>query len=159
MASWQEIEAAATEFAALVRRHFDARAHKTLATLRADGSPRVSGIETRFHEGDLWFGSMPRAVKARDLQRDPRYALHSGTVDPPDWTGDAKVAGRVEEIAPGSKRFKAVMKAIGGGGTSESHLFRADISEASVVWHPEGADHLLVEVWTEAGGYRRFERR
>lgn len=158
MARWSEIEAAAPDFADRARRLLDAHAHKTLATLRADGSPRISGIETRFHEGDLWFGSMPAARKAADLGRDPRYALHSGSDDPPDWQGDAKVAGRVEEITEPERRA-AVLKAVGGGGPSDSHIYRADIDEASVVWHPEGADHLVIEVWTAAAGFRRFERR
>ena len=57
----------------------DAHTHKTLATLRKDGSPRISGIECWEIDGDLWMGSMARAVKALDLQRDPRYALHSGS--------------------------------------------------------------------------------
>ena len=72
--------------------------HKTLATLRRDGSPRISGTEVIFAEGELWLGSMWQAVKALDLRRDPRFALHSGSEDPPGWAGDAKVAGRVEEI-------------------------------------------------------------
>jgi len=76
-----------------VRARLDAHVHKTIATLRADGSPRICGTGTRFVDGDLWIGAMPAARKARDLQRDPRYALHSGSDDPPGWTGDAKVAG------------------------------------------------------------------
>ena len=40
MASWAEIEAAAPELAARARERFDAFRHKTLATLRRDGSPR-----------------------------------------------------------------------------------------------------------------------
>ena len=43
------------------------------------------------------------ALKARDLQRDPRFALHSGSDEPDDWVGDAKLAGIVEEVsAPGA---------------------------------------------------------
>lgn len=59
--------------------------HKTLATLRRDGSPRSSGIEATFAQGELWMGSMWRSTKALDLQRDPRFALHSGSTDPPAW--------------------------------------------------------------------------
>ena len=51
-----------------------------------------------FALGDVWIGSMWMAVKARDLRRDPRYAIHSGSDDPPGWKGDAKIAGRVEEV-------------------------------------------------------------
>ena len=98
MPSWREVEAEVPEFAALARAFFDAHAHKTLATLRRDGSPRISGSEVDFAEGELWLGSMWRSLKALDLRRDPRFALHSGSAAPPNWTGDAKVAGRVEEV-------------------------------------------------------------
>ena len=98
MATWKDVAAAAPELAQAARELFEANKHLTIATLRKDGSPRISGIECSFIEGDLWFGSMPDAVKARDLQRDPRFALHSGTGDASNWKGDAKVAGRAEEI-------------------------------------------------------------
>jgi hypothetical protein len=35
---------------------FDLRRHKTLATLRQDGSPRISGIELEFVDGDVVMG-------------------------------------------------------------------------------------------------------
>src|SRR5579864_4003812 len=76
VARWRVIEQSVPEFAARVRELFDAGRHKTIATLRADGSPRISGIECEFAEGDLRFGSMPRARKGADLKRDPRFALH-----------------------------------------------------------------------------------
>ena len=124
MAGWQEIEAEAPELVARAQRLFDANKHKTLATVRRDGSPRISGIELIFADGQLWFGSMWEAVKALDLQRDPRFALHSAS-DGEDFQGDAKVAGRVEEVDDDVKR------AVVGGGEPPSepmHLFRADIT-------------------------------
>src|SRR5881398_1656174 len=98
MTAWKDVEQAEPEFAARVRRLFDAGRHKTIATLRADGSPRISGIECEFADGELRFGSMPGARKGADLRRDPRFALHSASVAPPEgqeatWQGDAKVAG------------------------------------------------------------------
>ena len=101
MARWERIEAEEPEFAARARERFDAGVHKTIATLRADGSPRISGIEASFLAGDLWFGSMPGARKAADLIRDPRFALHSASEDPPGWSGDAKLSGRAIEIGEG----------------------------------------------------------
>src|ERR1051326_5396627 len=99
VASWQAIEQAEPEFAGRVRRLFDAGRHKTMATLRADGSPRISGIECEFSDGDLRFGSMTGARKGTDLKRDARFALHGPTFHPEegkesDWPGEAKVAGR-----------------------------------------------------------------
>ena len=143
MASWSEFEADAPELAARVRRRLEAHKHKTIATLRRDGSPRISGTESRFEDGELWIGSMPNALKARDLQRDPRYALHSGSDEPDNWDGDAKVAGVVEEL-PSSD--------------GKSHKFRLDISEASTVGLNEARNRLVIDIWTEDGGARRIER-
>src|SRR5690606_27416235 len=94
MAAWRDIEQAEPRFARRVRELFDARKHKTIATLRADGSPRISGIEATFKGGELVFGSMPGSRKSADLLRDPRFALHSATIDPTEgaeaqWPGEA----------------------------------------------------------------------
>ena len=152
MARWQDIEDEAPEFAARLRERLDAFVHKTIATLRADGSPRISGTEVFYADGDLWFGSMPRARKARDLQRDPRFALHSGSVDPPEWTGDAKAAGRVEEVTDPER-----IAAINGEGAppGPSHLFRADIAELVVVHLGDPPDHIVIESWHAGRGVER----
>ena len=115
MASWGEVSAVAPEFAETVRALFDAYRHKTLATLRKDGSPRISGIEAEFIVGDVWFGGLWQSLKALDLRRDPRFALHSGTgdADPATWKGDAKIAGRAEEITDPA-RLAAIQAASGG---------------------------------------------
>src|SRR6188472_3875562 len=79
MANWQDVAREAPELATKARRAFDANKHKTMATLRKDGGPRISGTELDFTDDGLFFGSMWGAVKARDLQRDPRIAFHSAT--------------------------------------------------------------------------------
>jgi hypothetical protein len=158
MASWSEVAAAQPEFARVVRGFLDAHVHKTLATLRRDGSPRISGTEVIFFRDDLWIGSMPRSRKALDLRRDPRFALHSGSADPPGWKGDAKLAGRFVEVEDAA-RAAEVLAAAGGGSSGEAHVFRAEISEASVVRVGEPADHLVIELWKEGEDLRRMERR
>jgi hypothetical protein len=155
VASWSAIEAEAPELTALARGFFDAFVHKTLATLRRDGSPRISGTELVVRDGDLWLGSMWEAVKARDLQRDPRFALHGPSVDPPAWRGDAKLAGRVEEITDP----EVVARLNDGAPPGPSHLFRADVTELSVVRLAEEGDHLVIESWHEGRGVTRVERR
>jgi hypothetical protein len=155
MPSFSEFEAAVPDFAARVREILAATTHMTLATVRRDGAPRISGTECRFAKGELWIGSMWQAVKARDLLRDPRYALHCGTIDPPAWKGDAKVAGTVEAITD-----LALIKELNGEAAKdgESHLFRLDIAEASTVTVDEDAKILTVEVWTPERGLRRIDR-
>lgn len=146
MATWREFEAAEPELAARVRERFEAQKHLTIATLRRDGSPRISGIECVFEDGELWFGSMSGAVKALDLRRDPRFALHCGTGDSSlwegdaaRWPGDAKVSGRAEFLAP--------------------QRFRADIEEAVTVrLGGDPPDHMLIDAWREGEGLRQFRR-
>lgn len=150
MASWAQVEAAEPEFAGRVRALFDAHRHKTIATLRADGSPRISGIEASFDDGQLTFGSMPDARKGADLRRDPRFALHSATVDPVEgaeasWPGEAKVAGR------------AVLAGRPEEGPAGDH-FHADISEVVHTHLDEAATRLVIEWWTPESGLRRVER-
>ena len=146
---------AAPELAGRVRARLDAHTHKTLATVRLDGSPRISGTETVLRDGELWIGSMWHARKARDLQRDPRFALHSGSDDPPDWTGDAKLAGIVEEITDAERA-----PAINGDGapSGPSHLFRLDLREVSTVGLDDQRKALVIEVWTPERGARTIAR-
>ena len=94
--AWQDVEQAEPEFAQRVRALFDAHQHKTIATLRADGSPRISGIETVFEDGELVFGSMQKRAQGRSTSAGIRgLLLHSATVDPvegseAEWPGEAK---------------------------------------------------------------------
>jgi hypothetical protein len=154
MPAWTDFETAAPELAAEVRRRLDAHTHKTLATIRRDGSPRISGTESTFRDGELWIGSMWQARKAKDLQRDPRFALHSGSDDPPEWTGDAKLAGVAEEITD-PKRVREINR---DGPPGPSHLFRLDVREVSVVGLNDAKDKLVIAVWTPERGVRRMER-
>ena len=151
MASWSEIEAAEPAFAARVRERFDAEKHKTIATVRADGGPRISGIEVEFADGELTFGSMPHARKGADLKRDPRFALHSASVAPPEgkealWAGDAKLAGLAVYVGP-----------IEGEAVSGDR-YRADLREVVLTRLNPTATALRVEWWTPEKGLQAIER-
>ena len=150
MTAWRHVERAEPEFAQRVRALFDAHRHKTIATLRADGSPRISGIEAAFEDGELVFGSMPNARKGADLRRDPRFALHSATVDPVEgsgarWPGEAKISGRARAAGPVSEETDGIR-------------FHAAIAEVVHTHLNPEATMLVVEWWTPAHGLRRIER-
>jgi hypothetical protein len=118
--------------------------------LRADGAPRISGIEAAFEGAELVFGSMPSARKGADLRRDPRFALHSATVDPVEgaeaqWPGEAKISGRAIAAGP-----------ITGG--ADGDRFHADIAEVVHTHLNETATLLVVEWWTPTHGLRRIVR-
>lgn len=155
MARWADVEAADPEFAARVQHLFETGRHKTIATLRADGSPRISGIECEFVDGDLRFGSMPGSRKGQDLLRDPRFALHGPTSNPDQgeetsWPGEAKIAGRAIPLGP--IRFSNDEQ-----GPDGEH-FLADISEVVVTGLNAEGNRLVVEWWTPQRGRRRVER-
>lgn len=150
MPSWNEIVSDAPQFAQRVRGVFEVRKHKTMATLRADGSPRISGIEIEFGPDEVRFGSMPDARKVHDLHRDPRLALHSPTVDPPAddpsaWAGEAKIAGLA--IAEGARIDPP-----------PGDQFRVDISEVVLTYVDADGKHLVVESWHPGRGWERRSR-
>lgn len=95
---------------------------------------------------------MAQSRKLADLQRDPRFALHSATVDPVEgeegsWPGEAKIAGRA--IPDG---------AINDEGAPSGEMFVADITEVVLVSLDGDATKLIVEWWTPDGGRRTVER-
>ena len=150
MARWDEFVADAPEFAERVRSVFDLRKHKVLATLRRDGSPRLSGIEVEFSKGEVRLGMMPGSVKARDVGRDPRVALQAVSDDPEDddpssWKGDARVSGRVVQASAEDPET----------GT----LFTVDIDEIVLTRVGSPADHLLIETWRPGQGARAVKRK
>jgi len=69
-----------------------------LATLRSDGYPRISPMEPRIFEGRLVLIGMPNTTKFRDLGRDPRFCLHTATVDTYVSDGDAKLWGNAVNV-------------------------------------------------------------
>lgn len=151
MASWGEFAAAEPEFADRVLERFSVRKHSTLATLRRDGSPRISGTEVSFGSGELSLGMMPGSLKSRDLQRDARLALHSPTEDPSEedpssWAGEAKIAGRGVEVTDPHRR-------------GEGNEFRVEITEVVLTRVGEPADHLVIESWHPGRGVERRQRR
>jgi hypothetical protein len=157
VARWGELEAAEPDLAARVRRLFDAGRHKTIATLRADGSPRISGIECEFVDGELRFGSMSGARKGADLARDPRFALHGPTFHPVegqegDWPGEAKIAGRAIPAGP------VTADDVAGDEVPDGEMFVADVTEVVVTGLDPTATKLVVEWWTPERGRRRIER-
>ena len=138
---FSELEADDPELAAAVRAAFAVAKHCTIATLRADGAPRISGTEVEFEDGAVYIGTPDDARKALDLRRDPRVAIHSPTRDPqPDgsWAGEAKVSGIAVEVPvpegypPGSARFRIDLTSVVHTGLSGDTPPRLQIR----LWRP-----------------------
>jgi hypothetical protein len=143
MASWAEFADSEPDFARRVQKLMTSRKHLTMATLRRDGSPRISGIEVQFSDDHLQIGSMLGAVKAMDLRRDPRVAIHGPTHDPSKsgrWRGEAKIAGRAIEVPS----------------EGDANAFRIDIEEAVIT--RVSNNRLVIESWKPTRGRQLTER-
>lgn len=161
MTSWSELLIAAPEVGAQVQARIEATGLALLATLRRDGSPRISGVEPLFHGGELWLGMMPDSRKAIDLQRDPRFALHNATEDKEVTEGDVKISGRAIEVTD-DEAIASFRRAFAGESGVEPppgpmHLFRVDITEVATV--QPNVDHLVIHVWRPGRAVQRIERR
>ena len=153
MATWAEFHAECPEFADEVRARFDSGTNKTIATLRRDGSPRISGTELEFAEVDGAVQArlgMMTGVKLNDARRDPRFAIHSPTLEPPPeptaWAGEAKMSGLLVEVPPP-----------GDTASTDAAYFTLDIREVVHTRVAASGDRLLIESWHPGRGYERRE--
>ena len=151
MTSWQQFAREAPELAAEIRSRFEAHETHVLATLRRDGSPRVSGSEVDFSGDNLTFGSMLGAVKAHDLQRDGRFAIHAYPAD----NGDAKIAGVATEAT--AQADKDALRT-GTEPPGDFHAFVTDLTEAVLTSVDQEAEELIIQVWRPGQGVTVIRR-
>jgi hypothetical protein len=143
---WQDVVDSHPDFAAAVQQIFGAHKHKTIATLRRDGSPRLSGLELEFTAGDVTFGMMPRSRKAADLRRDPRTEVHSTSVvvegEEEAFAGDARISGRAREVTDLEERARYTDTP-----PDAYPLFALDIERVMRIALEGSPPHLIVYTW------------
>ncbi|WP_421120368.1 pyridoxamine 5'-phosphate oxidase family protein [Aquihabitans daechungensis] len=168
MTSWTDFEQAEPELARRARGIISATTNCVLATIRADGSPRASGIDPFFRDGDLWIGSMPDSRKGADLARDPRIALHGipwesrkvkdGAEDPGD--GDVKITGRAVKLGDSEASARILSEYFAEIGVDEPEeggdLYTIDL--ATVVVISVADDQLVVDRWSAVDGRKVVKR-
>lgn len=159
MATWAEFAAEQPDLAAFVQGRFAADRHALIATLRTDGSPRISGVEPDFTRGELWAGMMVDSLKSRDLRRDPRFALHCMTTTASmTEAGDAKISGTAEFWTDKDTYLKDLFDRTGWQPKPEEiDLFRMNVTE--VVSLTVEGDGMIVLSWHEGRGIRRVAKK
>jgi len=158
--TWGDLEQEQPDLARRVQQRFDDTGLALVGTLRADGSPRVSGWEPLFHGGQIWLGSMPGSRKNADLRRDPRIALHNATSDKDAKAGDAKIAGVAVEVTDEATKAayaRACKEATGFDVPTPFELFRVEPTEVSML-QPDD-EHLVIEWWRPGEPLHRRDRR
>ncbi|MBO1335112.1 pyridoxamine 5'-phosphate oxidase family protein [Streptomyces sp. VRA16 Mangrove soil] len=155
--NWAAFTTAEPDLAKLVEERFGHHVHHVLATLRRDGSPRTSGLEVRFLNGELWLGMMPDSLKARDLMRDPRFAVQANPGDGTSMAGgDVRISGRallVEDPAAIARYTDRVQVP----DPNSFHLFRTELTEVTRTY-VEDEKYLVVQVWNPGGPVRTMKR-
>lgn len=97
MGRWAEFAAADPELAAQAAERLHGGV-AYLATVRADGSPRVHPVTPIVGSGRLFVFMEPTSPKGRDLRREPRYALHSAVADSSGTGGELHLRGMAQAI-------------------------------------------------------------
>jgi hypothetical protein len=97
MLTWQAFETESPELASFGRERIHRRV-SFLATIRADGGPRVHPVTPWIFDGHLYIRMFDTSPKVADLTRDPRYALHSMMDNEDGDGGEFSLRGRAELI-------------------------------------------------------------
>jgi Pyridoxamine 5'-phosphate oxidase len=155
--TWRELELAAPEIAEPGKARLDETRVALLATLRKDGSPRISPVEPFFAEGHLLFGAMAWTLKARDLDRDPRCTLHSAITGPNEGEPELKLYARAIEADDDLRAASA-----SGWWTDQPHdaarVFSLSIEEAAFVTWDYEAGEMTVKRWSQKTGLMTSRR-
>jgi Pyridoxamine 5'-phosphate oxidase len=124
---WSELERHQPGLAGLGRRRLLEPGVVLVATIRGDGTPRVSPVEPFVLDGVLWLSMLWGSRKAADLLRDPRVLVHSVITSRDGGEGEFKIRGtvRAEDDPDVQARYAA---AVG----------------ASLGWTPEPGRDILV---------------
>jgi pyridoxamine 5'-phosphate oxidase-like protein len=154
---WREFEVAAPELAQLGRERFERTRVALLATLRNDGSPRISPIGPYLVLGHLLLGVM-RSKKTHDLLRDARCALHSSISDLNGSEGEFKLYGRAVEIHDPAIRDGDYDAWWRGRPLGTSLVFSMDIESAAFVAWDIDKGELAMQQWSAEHGTTQTRR-
>jgi hypothetical protein len=110
MVTWQAFETENEELASFGRERIHRRV-SFLATIRADGGPRVHPVTPWIFDGHLYVRMFDTSPKVADLTRDPRYALHSMMDNDDGIGGEFALLGRAE-LAPDPAIIEAAFAAV-----------------------------------------------
>ena len=132
-----------------------------VATIRHDGTPRLSPVEPYVLAGELWLSMMWQSTKARDLLHDPRILVHSVITSRDGTEGEFKIRGttRAEDDLAVQRRYADAVAASLGWDPQPGrfHLFAVNISQVTfITYDPSGSGDQHVAMWPPG---REFIRR
>ncbi|MFE9646939.1 pyridoxamine 5'-phosphate oxidase family protein [Streptomyces sp. NPDC006365] len=154
--NWAAFTTAEPDLAKTAEERFGAFTHHVLATIRKDGSPRTSGLEVQFKNGELWLGMMPDSLKALDLRRDPRFAIQANPGSGTEMAGgDVRISGRAVEVTDPETMALYAQEV---EPPESFHLFRTELTEV-VRTYVEDNTYLVVQIWKPGEALRTVKRK
>jgi hypothetical protein len=157
---WSELEHRQPALAGLGRRRLLEPGVVLVATIRGDGTPRVSPVEPLVLDGTLWLSMLWHSRKAADLVRDPRVLVHSIITNRDGGEGEFKIRGtaRAEGNADLQARYAAAVSASLGWAPEPGrfHLFGVAIGAVTFIRYDDATGDQHVAQWPPA---REFIRR
>jgi hypothetical protein len=157
---WSEMESAQPRLAELGRQRLLERGAVLVATIRRDGTPRLSPVEPFVLDSDLWLSMLWQSTKAADLVRDPRILVHSVITSRDGGEGEFKLRGtaRAEHDPQVQRRYAAAVTADLGWSPTPGrfHLFAVDFDEVTFIRYDDATGDQHVVLWPPG---REFIRR
>jgi hypothetical protein len=157
---WSEMEGSQPRLAGLGRRRLLEPGVLLVATIRADGTPRISPVEPFVLEGILWLSMMWQSRKAADLMRDPRILVHSLVTSRDGGEGEFKIRGTARGEHDRAVQHRYADAAASGLGWAPEpgrfHLFAVNIEDVTFIRYDDATGDQRVAMWPPA---REFIRR
>jgi hypothetical protein len=150
--SWQLFAAAAPDLAEVAQEQFGPGRVAVVGTIRADGSPRISNIEPRIVEGELYLGMMWQSRKALDLLRDPRLLLRNAVCTSTGDEVEITLRGRAVEVLDSDFRERYAA-AFSEWQERRFHLFAIQIESAALIRYGQGQQS--VKLWPQGEEFTR----
>lgn len=143
---WADLEAQAPRLAARARERLVDPGVVLVATIRRDGTPRLSPVEPLVLDGDLWLSMLWRSSKARDLLADPRLLVHSIVTTREGEPGEVKVRGQAVPVDDAARRdrYRTAVASLGWQPVEPwFHLFLVDVDDVtSIRYDGPGDQHV-----------------
>jgi len=156
---WSELAESQPELAELGRHKLLDPQVVLVATIRRDGSPRISPVEPFVLDGELWLSMLLGSTKAQDLLRDPRVLVHSVITGRDGAEGEFKLRGTVRERTDPElqRRYAAaVAESLGWRPVpGEFHLFTVDIDDVTFIRYEDATGDQFVTRWPPGGEFVR----
>ena len=156
---WSDVERAQPRLAALARARLIEPGVVLVATIRRDGTPRLSPVEPYLMGGDLWLCMLWGSQKAADLLRDPRILVHGIVTDRAGGAGELKLRGTVwhEQSDAVQRRYAAsVSEHLGWSPVpGRFHLFGVEVSHVASLRYDGPSGDQYVATWPGGAEYVR----